>query len=412
MEISARANAVKESVTLKLNEKVVSMSESGKKVFNLTAGQLPFRPMPELVEGIGKEFAFLKSFQYTAVPGVVELRKKVINYIEESRGVRFRDLGIEVDCVVSNGAKHSIYNILGALIDPEDEVIILSPYWISYPEMIRCWGGIPVEVASSKFESYIPAVEEIEKSITKKTRAIIVNSPNNPSGISYPKSWMKNFANLLLKHPHLSIVSDEIYFELSYFDPKPTYFYQFEPSLLKRTIIVDGISKSLACTGLRVGYSVGPKNFLAAVEKIQAQTTSGANSLIQRSLVTFDFALMEKFLSPIRVHLRNNANVIRKIFEENALQSSWYQVNSAFYFLVDFQSTPVFKRYLKNDSINHALKDDFSVAICSDLLERKGVAIVPGSDFGIANSGRLSLVLEEKPFLESIKLLAEFMVGE
>ncbi|MBF0299600.1 MAG: aminotransferase class I/II-fold pyridoxal phosphate-dependent enzyme [Oligoflexia bacterium] len=417
MYLSQRAINIKESITLKLNEKAVSLAEKGNTVYNLTAGQLPYRPTEDFVKSIEKELNFLKSYQYAPVAGFADLRKKLKSYVASNRDISFEGHGVDFDCVISNGAKHSIYNILGSIINPGDEIIILAPYWISYPEMIMCWDGRPVIVESSKHNNFTPTIDDIRKKITSKTKAILVNSPNNPAGIHYQSQWMNDFAKLVKEYSNLLVISDEIYYELSYFDPKPTYFYQYDPTLLKRTMIVEGISKSFAATGLRIGFCITAKEFSSAISKLQAQTTSSANSLIQRALYNFDFAKMPEFLTPIKNHLKINSQNIRKIFSEMGLGHIWYQTTSAFYFMVDFSSTPVFKKY-QNDKINQINQinqnnqEDFSIQICSDLLDRYGVAMVPGTDFGIANSGRLSLVLEDDVFAKAIKILANFLRGE
>lgn len=405
MELSSRVKGIAESVTLKLNSKAMELTESGKQVYNLTAGQLPFRPPQSFIDAIRSELDFLKSYQYSPISGFTDLRKKIIAHIESTRGINFASLDEPFDCVVSNGAKHAISNILGALIDPGDEVIIISPYWISYPEMIKFCRGIPIEVKSSIFDVFTPPLSEIKKAISPKTKAIIINSPNNPAGIHYSDEWMQDFAELLLEHPYVNVISDEIYFEVCYYDPKPTYFYQKKPELLKRTIIVDGISKAFASTGLRIGYCVGPKNLCKAIENLQGQLTSSANSLIQRAMMDYDFSSSAQFLIPVKNHLRDNATVIREKLLAAHLMKCWYQPVSAFYFMIDFSQTPVFERYSKNRKD----KTDYSVQICEDMLNEMGVVIVPGTDFGMPNSARISLVLHKEAFSEAMDKIVQFL---
>ncbi len=410
MELSSRVKGMAESVTLKLNTKAMELTESGKQIYNLTAGQLPFRPPQDFIDAIRLELDFLKSYQYSPVSGFIDLRKKIIQHVEETRGVNFQstDLGgEEFDCVISNGAKHSISNILGAIINPGDEVIIISPYWISYPEMIKFCRGVPVIVKSSIFDVFTPPLNEIRKAISEKTKAIIINSPNNPAGIHYSDAWMEEFAELLLEFSDISVISDEIYFEVCYYDPKPTYFYQKKPELLKRTIIVDGISKAFASTGLRIGYCVGPKNICKGIENLQGQLTSSANSLIQRAMMNYNFAGSAQFLTPVKNHLRDNATIIREKFKEKDLMKCWYQPVSAFYFMIDFTQTPVFKKYQK-DKNDLA---DYSVNICEDMLNQLGVVIVPGTDFGMVNSARISLVLHKEVFSEALGKIVDFLQG-
>lgn len=403
MFLSSRVKEVNEAITLKLNDKANQLIESGHHVFNLTTGQLPYKPLPDFSEKIANQVNFLKSFQYSPVQGFKELRQKVMNHLGDTRGISFTGGEIEFDCVVSNGGKHSIYNILGALVDPGDEVVIISPYWISYPEMIKFWGGVPIVVKTKSYNTFIPDLEDIRKVVTPRTKMIIINSPNNPSGIHYPDRWMEDFAKLLEEFPDLAILSDEIYYELFYFDPKPTYFYQKNPKLLERTIIVDGISKTFASTGLRIGYCVGPKNVMNAVTRIQAQTTSGPSSLIQRALIDMDDSKVTEFLLPIKNHLRRNSEIVREYFKTEELGNCWYQTVSAFYFTINLTLTPCFARY------NTEPGTDYSTKICQDLLDETSVAIIPASDFGIPNAARISLVLEESPFTEAMNRLTTFL---
>jgi aspartate aminotransferase len=338
------------------------------------------------------------------VAGYPELRKKILDYTQTSRGIKFSDSNVDFDALLSNGAKHTVYNVLGALVNPGEEVILLAPYWVSYPEMVKFWGGEFKVVGSHSYDGFTPVIEDIEKQITDKTKAIIVNSPQNPTGVNYSEDWMKSFAELLQRHPHVHVISDEIYYELSYYDPKPTYFYQHAPELLERTVIVDGISKSFACTGLRIGWCVAPKDLTAAITKLQGQTTSGASSLIQKALIDFDFNELNNFLVPVKAHLRQNAEVLGEIFRNKDLSKCWYQSSSAFYFMIDYKRTPVFEKYSANDP-----SGDYAVEISDDLLKDTGVAVVPGSDFGAPNTARLSIVLEEGPFTEAMEKLTDFL---
>lgn len=408
MDLSARVKGMTESVTLKLNSKAMELAESGKQIYNLTAGQLPFRPPQDFIDSIRLELDFLKSYQYSPVAGFLDLRKKIIRHIEETREINFGDAalgGEEFDCVISNGAKHAISNILGAIVNPGDEVIIISPFWISYPEMIKFCRGVPVIIKSSIFDVFTPVINEIKKVISEKTKAIIINSPNNPSGVHYSSEWMSDFADLLVEYPEVAVISDEIYFEVCYYDPKPTYFYQKNLELLKRTIIVDGISKAFASTGLRIGYAVGPKNIMKGIENLQGQLTSSANSLIQRGMLNYNFSTAAQFLIPVKNHLRDNATIIREKFKEGDLMKCWYQPVSAFYFMIDFSQTPSFKNYQK-DKNDHF---DYSVQICEEILNTLGVVIVPGTDFGMKNSARISLVLHKEIFTEAISKIVHFL---
>ncbi|EQC48155.1 aminotransferase, class I/II [Bacteriovorax sp. BSW11_IV] len=403
MKLSKRVSGVTESLTLKLNAKANQMANDGRKVHNLTAGQLPFRPLTEFTDAIRSESDFLKSYQYSPVPGYPELRKKLLDYFKTSRNISLDH--VEYDCIISNGGKHSLSNIFASLIDKDDEVIIISPYWVSYPELIRLYDGVPVFVETTIYDAFVPLIESIEKAITKKTKAIIINSPNNPTGTHYSDAWMKDFAAMIKKHEDVIVISDEIYYELGYYDPTPTYFYQHDPELLKRTVIVDGISKNLACTGLRIGYTFATKELIGAMANLQGQTTSGANSLIQKALMTFDFDHIDSFLAPIKQHLRENSAIVRDALKEANLAKCWYQTSSAFYFMIDFSQTPVMKKFRTSENDTA----DYSGQICEDILEKHGVAMVPGIAFGMANTARISLVSQKESFKEAIQIIVDYL---
>ena len=401
MLLSSRVKGLSYSITMKLNEKALDMTDEGKVIYNLSGGQLPIKPLPEFIEKVHHQLNFLKSYQYSPVSGFPNVRKKLTRYISDARGLPTETFENDFDCILSNGSKQSIYNALGALVDSGDEVILLAPYWVSYPEIIKFWGGTPQVVKSNVFDAFVPAIDDIRKCMSPRTKAIIVNSPNNPAGVHYSEAWMKEFAAFLLEYPDLIVISDEVYSDINYFDPKPSYFYQLDHALLNRTIIIHAISKALASTGLRLGYAIGPAALINAMGKIQGQSTSGPNSLVQRALMDFDLKLVETFLGPVKHHIRQNAASLQEKFREANLGHCWYQSTSAFYFMIDFSRTPMFARF-ESDK-------DHSYAIADELLNNEGITVVPGSDFGVPNSARIALVIEEVPFQEAISKIIKYL---
>ena len=398
MRPSDRVCNFKESVTLKLNAEVVKLQDAGSEVINLTAGQLPFKPDHSFIGNIKQEANFLKSFQYSPVPGFSELREKIKSWMTSERTIN----GENLDVIVSNGAKQVISNIFCSLINPGDEVIIIAPFWVSYPAMIELYGGKPVIVKSNFYDYFCPDVEAVRNAITDKTKAIVINSPNNPVGTVYNVDWMKDFCHMIKDFPKLSIISDEIYRELNYYDPAPSYYYQFDESLLERSIIISGISKIMAATGLRLGWALAPSGFIKKVSTLQGQTASGANSLMQQALMQYDFSNLKSFLDPIKAHLRKNANILRDKLREKNLSHKWYQVDGAFYYLLDFKNLPILDFFDNEDEGN-----DFATDVCQKVLRDCGVAMVPGSDFGAPNTGRISLVAENKIFEDAIGRLID-----
>jgi len=401
MKASDRISNFRESVTLKMNAEVVKLQSMGQKVVNLTAGQLPFKPDFEFIKNIKQESNFLKSFQYSPVPGFPELREKVKKWMGDERRINFENSEV----LISSGAKHVIANVLCGLINPGDEVIIIAPFWVSYPAMINLYGGVVKIVGSDFYNHYSPDVEDIKSAITDKTKAIIINSPNNPVGTVYKNEWMRDFGNLMISYPGISIISDEIYRELNYYDPGPTYFYQYDESLLERTVIISGISKVMASTGLRIGWALGPIDFIKKISTLQGQTTSGANSLIQRALLNYDFTQLEEYLAPIKNHLRKNANILRDKLRENNLSHKWYQVDGAFYYLLDLKNLPVMENFSHGED-----QGDYATEICQKVLAEEGVALVPGSDFGAPNTARLSLVADNDVFSMAIDSLIKCLL--
>ena len=403
MFLSSRVKETQTSITLKVNEKINRLSSEGQHIYNMTSGQLNQKPCSKFIEEISKQLNFLKSYQYSPLAGMGKLRDKFMKHISEKRNVDFSSHDIDFDCVISNGSKHSLYNAMGALVDPGDEVILLTPYWVSYPEMIKFWGGVPKVVKSHAFDAYTPSIEQIEKALSPRTKLVIINSPNNPAGIHYSDSWMKSFAEFLKAQPNLVVISDEVYADLTYFDPAPTFFYQHDQSLLKQTVIVNSISKSFASTGLRIGYCIADAKLTNAMAKIQSQTTSGPNSLIQRALIEYDFSIKEHYFDEVKEQLRMSAQYLGQSFRDANLSPCFYQTTSAFYYLLDFSRMPFFSKF---DDGNDT---DFSEKIVEDILDNTGVALVPGTDFGYPNSARMSLTLEQIPFQEAITKLVEYV---
>ena len=286
--------------------------------------------------------------------------------------------------------------------------MILAPYWVSYPEIIRYWEGRPVKVASSSRLGEGPPMEALERAMTPKTKALILNTPSNPMGVYYRKEWVKELAEFMLSYPQVAIISDEIYSQLYYKGPGPRYPYHFYPELLERTFIVDGISKSLACTGLRIGFTLGRKEIMKAMGKVQGQSTSGANALIQKALVEYDFADIQNYLAPIKEHLLANARVVKEKLAHYGLSEVWYQTNGAFYFFISFEGLAVLKKFHgpSSDTLDTL---DYSGQICQELMSETGVVMVPSTDFGQSNGARISLVLEKGPFHEALGQAFQFI---
>lgn len=409
--LSKRIANASGSITLEINEKVLALKKQGRDIFNLTSGQLPFRPEANFIQALQGQLSFLSSYQYPPVQGIVELRQKFMDRFCESRFSTWskseqEEFIQEHSVLISHGSKHSLYNIFASILNEGDKVILFAPYWVSFPEMISFWGGVPQIVDCHHFDGFSPDLEQLKEVLeTNKIKAIVINSPNNPTGVHYSELWMKQFANIVSKYPDLILISDEIYEQLYYYDPAPTYFYQYNTDLLNRTIIVNGISKSLAATGLRIGTTIGPNKIINAMSKLQSQSTSGANSLVQNALSEYDDRQMRPYLQEIRLQLRKNAEVLKEILREYDLATCWYQTTSAFYYIIDFMRTPYFKK--KYAKITR--QEDKAREICEHLLEKQDVALVPGTNFGAPNCARLSFTLDPELFEQACRKVAIFL---
>ncbi|MBP5296188.1 MAG: aminotransferase class I/II-fold pyridoxal phosphate-dependent enzyme [Bacteriovoracaceae bacterium] len=404
MQIAQRITQLQESITLKLNTQAQQLQAQGQEIFNLTAGQLPIFPPPEFCQALANNTDKLRSFQYAPVAGVGDLRKKVIQNFERTRGVSLAAVGEEFDCLISNGGKQIIFNALMCLLNPGDKVLLLAPYWISYPEMVRLLGGENVIVPSDFAHGLLPEIEDVQAALAQHhPKVLIVNSPSNPAGRMYPDAWMKDLATIVAAYPELTILSDEIYFDLNYGGAWPSYFYQKNLQLLKQSVICSGISKNLASTGLRIGHCIAPKSLIAAMAKLQGQSTSGANSLVQYSLLEYDFTKSEEFLQPILGRLKANLAYLQQSLKQANLAKCCYPADSAFYYMLNFAATPAFAAYA------HTAQDDVAATICEQLLAKTGVVLVPGTSFGLPNSARLALVLDPPQFIAATDRLIKFL---
>jgi aspartate aminotransferase len=410
LKLSRLSQQGRASETLSVSDLIQKRVLAGENILNLAAGELPFRPNSDFIQCIKSQLQFSESFRYASVGGCNDLKDKLLNEFFFSREfLKETELRPQevLDIMITNGSKQGIYATLGCLIDPGDKVALFTPYWVSFPEMVRYWKGDVVTIRTQAFDSFIPDLEELKTVLDQGIRAIMINSPNNPAGIHYPESWMKEFAALCLSYPDVAIISDELYDRVYYYDPKPRYFYEFEPALLERTVIINGISKSFCASGLRLGHILAPGPLIRTLEKVQSQTLSGANHLIQRGLAQFNFSLLEQNLAGVKNHLRRSSEILKDGLRGAGLAHCWYQTNSAFYFMLDFRRTPYFEKNF-SESRDH----DHSDQICREILEQTKIGLVPGQAFGLPNSARISFVAHLKMFEEGIKKLTSFLNQE
>jgi len=394
--ISKRMEGVSESATLKLNSTVQAMKEKGVNVVNLTAGEPDFNVPEEAKEAV---LAALKAnrSKYTPAAGIPELREaiaKKTNHQQEELAKESPWKSSNV--VVTNGGKQAIFNSLMALLDPGDEVLIPSPYWLSYPEMVKINGGIPKFIAASAKQGFKIRPEQLKASLGPKVKVLILNSPSNPTGAVYSRDEFVALADVLTSTPgseNIWIISDEIYDRISFGKSQFCSFLSATPKLRDRVITVNGMSKSAAMTGWRIGWSVATDVITQALITIQGQSTSGINSLAQWASLAA-LGLPEAYFSDQVESFRRR----RDLLLQNLKKGSKMELivpEGAFYVFAGVG------KYLR--------PGEESVAFAQRVLEEAQVAIVPGTPFGEPEFVRLSFATDERSIEEGCQRLNRYL---
>jgi len=379
MAISQLARTIKESPTLRLNEKARLLRERGEPVIHLGIGE-PKNKAP--INAILSSAARLSTgeVKYTPTDGTPSLKKAVIRYMDES----YDRLVAPENLIVSTGAKQSLFNILFTIIDPQDEVILLAPYWVSYPEMVKMVHGIPI-VVKPEDGTFHPRIEEIEEAVSSYTKAIIINSPNNPSGILFSEDFMAAIVDFC-ESKGIYLILDDIYHKLVFDGHRATPAYQYTQKDLEssRLIVVNGVSKLYGMTGIRIGWVVAPRKLVDVMINVQAQTTSNP-SVISQAAAEGALTGVQSPVESLRLTIQNNRDVMMQ--EMQAFEGVRVtKPQGTFYCLPDFQA------YNKD-----------SVALANFLLEKALVVTVPGIAFGMDGFLRLSYAGAVKDVVEGIE---------
>jgi aspartate aminotransferase len=387
---TARVLALRESATLKINAQVNRMKQEGKLVYNLTAGEPDF-PAPEVAKQAVMEAVQKNQSKYTPTAGILELRQ-LIAVRTNAQQPNLKTPWTAADVMVTNGGKQALFDAILALIDQNDEVLIPAPYWLSYPEMVRAAQGTPVEIATTLSERYLCSPEKLEAAITSKTKLFILNSPSNPTGAMYSENHLRKMGDVLRKHESIWIISDEIYDQIEFKTGSWRSFLAVNPELQSRTVTVNGLSKSGAMTGWRIGWSVTDSAMTSVLNALQGHSTSGISALSQAAAVATLKLAPGWFESQRRQYLHRR-DLTLEILRKSA-KIKVFEPDGAFYLFMDVQA--VMK---ENENA-----DGFAVR----LLQEKGVAVVSGVDFGAPTSVRISFATDEATLREAAKRLVEF----
>lgn len=384
--LSDRVNRLSYSQTFVMSNKARELKAQGINVISLTLGEPDFE-IPEFVRESAIKAINDGVKSYTPVPGYLELRKAIANKFKRDNNLEYKPDQI----VVSNGGKQSIINVLLSIINDGDEVIVPAPYWVSYYEMVKLAGGENIVVTTTIDTDFKITPEQLENAITPKTKAFLFSSPCNPSGTVYTKEELYALAKVLEKHPNVIIISDEIYEYINY-EGKHESIAQF-PEVFDQTVTINGVSKSYAMTGWRIGYLGGPKWLTDACDKIQGQMTSGANCIAQMASITAieaDPSVINYMIDGFKKRRELVYNLLNEI--------PGFKVNKpagAFYFFPDVSF--YFGKTIQGHKITNS--DDFALL----LLEKAHVATVGGVCFGDSNCIRLSYAASEEDLIEALK---------
>lgn len=393
--VADRLLAVKPSPTLAVTQKAKELKAQGVDVIDLGVGEPDF-PTPEHICNEAKAALDRGETKYVPVPGTLAFRKAICDKLKRENNLDYSPDQITVNC----GGKGTLFNLFMATVNPDDEVIILAPYWVSYPDMVRLAGGKPVFVVGKEETGFKITPEDLEKAITPKTKWFVINSPSNPSGAAYDEKELRALGEVLIRHPHVYVISDEIYEHIVYDGFKSYSIAAVVPEIKDRVMTVNGLSKSFSMTGWRVGYAAGPAEIIKAVNKIQSQSTSHAVSFCQAAGVVALNSPMD-FLKERNDIFRERRDMVAKRLNEEAEGISCLIPEGAFYLYPSVQGclgkkTPDGKE-IKTDG-------DFVTA----LLENEGVAVVQGEAFGLSPYFRLSYATSTEQLQKACDRIVRF----
>jgi aspartate aminotransferase len=387
--LSQRITAIKPSPTLSVSAKAIEMKKAGQPVLALSVGEPDF-PTPAHIVDAAIVAMHNHQTRYTAVEGTAELRNAIVQKFKTDNNLVYSPEQI----TVSSGGKQGIFNLMGALLNPGDEVLIPAPYWVSYPDMALLFEARPVIIPGDPAQRLKITPELLERYITKKSKLLILNSPSNPTGVAYTAAELKALAEVLLRHPHVYILTDDIYEKILWTER----FYNILmvcPELSERTIVLNGVSKAYSMTGWRIGYSAGPAALIKAMTKLQSQSTSNACSISQAASIA---ALTgdQSFIG-----MMNETFKKRHDYFVGALNQlpgfKCLPADGAFYAFVNVSEA----------MHTHGFKDDLSFSTW--LLEKGLVAGVPGSAFGMEGYLRFSFACSMETLTEAIHRLQQLL---
>ncbi len=393
MDLSNKAKQINPSLTLEITAKAKELKEAGIDVVSFGAGEPDFNTPENIIKAAIRAMEEGKT-KYTATSGILDLRNAICEKFKVDNGLLYKPNQI----VVSTGAKQSLANAFLAILNKGDEVIIPVPYWVSYPELVKLSDGVPIFVNTLKENDYKYTIKDLEKVVTKKTKAILLNSPNNPTGSIYTKEELREIAEFAKKYD-LIIVSDEIYEKLIYDGNKHISIASLSEDAYKRTIVINGLSKSYAMTGWRIGYSACSEEMSKLMSSIQSHVTSNINSISQYAAVEALTGTQESIKIMIQEFEKRRNYMIDRL--NNIEGISYIRPSGAFYIMVCIEG--FYGKNINGNIIKSSL--DFSKSI----LEEENVAVIPGIAFGLDEYIRLSYATSINVIEEGLNRIENYL---
>ncbi len=393
MEYSRKAKNINPSITLAITAKAKALKAEGVDVVSFGAGEPDFNTPKNIIDAAVRAMEEGKT-KYTQTAGILELREAICNKLEKDNNLKYNPNQI----IVSTGAKQCLADVFMAILNPGDEVIVPTPYWVSYPELIKLADGTPVFVEANEKAGYKYTIEDLEKVVSDKTKALVLNSPNNPTGTIYQKEELEVIAEFAKKHDIL-IISDEMYEKLIYDGEKHISIASLSQDAYERTIVINGVSKAYAMTGWRIGYAAGKEEIIKLMVSVQSHVTSNPNSIAQYASVEALNGPTDELVKMIAEFDNRRKFMVKRIGEIEGLDIIYPK--GAFYLMINVSC--VYGKAINGKTIKNSL--DFS----SELLEEEKVAAIPGAAFGLDKFIRLSYATSQKDIEEGLNRIENFI---
>ncbi|CEK09176.1 pyridoxal phosphate-dependent aminotransferase [Legionella hackeliae] len=386
--LAKRMQAVKPSPTLAVAAKAARMRAEGLDIISLGTGEPDF-DTPQHIKNAAVAAIEAGFTKYTAVDGIPELKQAIINKFKRDNDLNYQANQI----LVSVGGKQSVYNLCQALIEEGDEVIIPAPYWVSYPDIVLLAGGTPIIIPTTPADRFKISAAQLEKAITPKTKLVILNSPSNPSGVAYSLEELTALTDVLMKHPHVFIATDDMYEHILWTQPFANVLNAC-PALYSRTIVLNGVSKAYSMTGWRIGYAAGPAPLIAAMTTVQSQSTSNPCSIAQKAAVAALNGGDETIKVMVAAFQSRHDYIVQRMYDIPGIEV--IPADGTFYSFPNVQSI-IEKRGFAND-----------IEFADKLLQEVGLALVPGSAFGNEGCIRLSFATSMEILRDAMDRLQRF----